>query len=272
MITLAKNPYGPAANIAATLTATKTVNVAIGRTADLSVPCEFWATTDTDYDGYGYGYEAIYDPKRISLADAEKWVRTQLAEQGVNVGQFINEDEPEDETEATRRRILDQWTEFADLAKERGTFTPAVEAFHNEMALLLAVTPDPAGTLDRLLQVFARERAKNTPGACYGYPGLCTVTDEEMGDEVDEHGRHYDHHGDQISVPRPEAPADPKIWAEFCHVSDGTPHIGFMNEDLTPAQAREKAQQLRKFADELDALADQVDVAIAAAEQAGGDR
>lgn len=242
----------------------KTVNVSIGRhtATDMSVPCEFWAITDTDFDyGYGYEYEACYDPKQISLADAEKWVRTQLDQQGVNVGQFIDEDE----VEATRSRILGQWNEVADLAKARGTHTPAVKRFHDEMALLLAVAPDPAATLDRLLQVFAREHAKNTPDACHVYPGLCIVKDGENGDSVDANGRHFDHGGRAITVPDSKCPEDPEIWAEFCHVSAGTPaHIGFMGSDLTTAQAREKAAQLRAFADEMDQLADQVDVALAA--------
>ncbi|WNZ11510.1 hypothetical protein [Streptomyces sp. 11x1] len=178
----------------------------------------------------------------------------------------------DNKAEATRRRMLDQWNEVAELARARGVHTPAVERFHNEMALLLAVTPDPAATLDRLLQVFTRERAKNTPGACHVYPGLCTSVDGEDGNEVDEHGRHYDHGGRTISVPGLENEHDPEIWAEFIHLSSSTPKIGFMGADLTPAQVREKAAQLRQFADEADALADQVDVAIAAAEQAGGDR
>lgn len=170
----------------------------------------------------------------------------------------------EDKVEATRRRMLDQWNQVADLAKARGVHTPAVERFHDEMALLLAVTPDPAATLDRLLTVFARERAKNTPNACHVYPGLCVSVDGEDGDQVDEHGRHFDHGGRAITVPDSKCPGDPEIWAEFCHVSAGTPHIGFMGEALTTGQAREKAAQLRKFADEMDALADQVDVSLAA--------
>lgn len=170
----------------------------------------------------------------------------------------------DDEAEATRRRMLDQWNEFGELAKARGVHTPAVERFHTEMALLLAVTPDPAATLDRLLQVFARERAKNTPAACHVYPGLCTSQDGEDGDQVDEHGRHFDHGGRTITVPDSKCPEDPEIWAEFVHISAGTPCIGFMGEDLSTGQAREKAAQLRKFADEMDQLADQVDVALAA--------
>lgn len=55
-----------------------------GRTVDL------WATPDMD----AYAYEAVYDQGRISLADAEASVRTQLAEFGVQVASFLNEDGP----------------------------------------------------------------------------------------------------------------------------------------------------------------------------------
>ena len=172
----------------------------------------------------------------------------------------------EHEPDTTRRRILDQWSEFAELGKTRGIHTPAVERFHNEVALLLAVTPDPVATLDRVLCVFARERAKNTPGACTVYPGLCTSVDGEDGDEVDENGHHFDHGGRTYYVPGSEISDDPEIWATFTHLSGSTPRIGFMGEDLTTGQAREKAAQMRKLADEMDALADQVDVAVAATE------
>ncbi len=41
-----------------------------------------------------YAYEAAYDASRISLADAEASIRTQLAEFGVQVAGFLNEDGP----------------------------------------------------------------------------------------------------------------------------------------------------------------------------------
>ncbi|MDX3777769.1 hypothetical protein [Streptomyces europaeiscabiei] len=100
---------------------------------------------------------------------------------------------------------------------------------------------------------------------CPVYPGLCTVTDGRDGMNTDENGRHFDHAGHSYTVPSATRPEDPEIWAEFVHVSAGTPHIGFMGETLTPAQAREKTAQLRKFADDMDQLADQVE----AFEQAG---
>lgn len=108
-----------------------------------------------------------------------------------------------------------------------------------------------------------REDQAAEPALCHVYGSLCTVRDGEDGDQVDEHGRHYDHSSDTISVPDEDAPRDPKIWAYLLHLSDSIPCVGFMGADLTPAQARIKAQQLREFADELDVLADQVDRALA---------
>lgn len=98
-----------------------------------------------------------------------------------------------------------------------------------------------------------------TGTVCPDYPGLCAVTDGKDRTNVDENGRHFDHAGRSYTVPSAAHPEDPPIWAEFVHVSAGTPHIGFMGESLTPDQARVKTRQLRKFADELDALADQAE-------------
>ncbi|MBT2673975.1 hypothetical protein J7E95_24770 [Streptomyces sp. ISL-14] len=110
------------------------------------------------------------------------------------------------------------------------------------------------------------------PALCYLYPGLCDRIDGEDGDAVDANGRHFDHGGNTLTVPSGEMPYDdPEIWAEFVHISGGTPHIGFMGEHLAPDEARLKARQLREFADAMDALADQVDAAIADA-PAGGSR
>jgi hypothetical protein len=67
------------------------VNVMIGRTSTplpngAAVDC--WPTPESD----AYGFEAVYDPKRVSLTDAEARVRALLAEHGVSVGHFLNED------------------------------------------------------------------------------------------------------------------------------------------------------------------------------------
>lgn len=104
-----------------------------------------------------------------------------------------------------------------------------------------------------------------TGTVCRVYPGLCTVTDGKDRVNADEDGHHFDHAGHAITVPSSTRPEDPEIWAAFVHCSTSVPKIGFMSEDLTTGQAREKAQQLRKFADEMDELAAQVD----AFEQAG---
>lgn len=67
------------------------ITVAIGATSHLAgKTTDLWATPDMD----DYAYEAVYDWARISLADAEASVRTQLAEFGVQVTSFLNEDGP----------------------------------------------------------------------------------------------------------------------------------------------------------------------------------
>lgn len=108
----------------------------------------------------------------------------------------------------------------------------------------------------------AREHTEPTP--CHMYPGLCTSIDGDGGDEVDENGHHFDHAGRVYSIPGLEIPDDPEIWAHFLHLSGSTPNIAFMDGGaLTPDQARVKAQELRLLADDMDALADQVEVARA---------
>lgn len=71
----------------------KTVTVMIGRgigALSNGRPTEHWATPDMD----AYAFEAVYDPAQISLTDAENRVRSQLAAQGMQVREFLNEDAP----------------------------------------------------------------------------------------------------------------------------------------------------------------------------------
>lgn len=106
-------------------------------------------------------------------------------------------------------------------------------------------------------------REHTEPAPCHLYPGLCTSIDGEDGDEVDEDGRHIDHAGRTHYVPGMDIPDDPKIWAQFIHLSEGAPRIGFQGDDLTPDQARVKATELRQLADDMDILADQTEIARA---------
>lgn len=67
------------------------VTVAIGATSNLhGQPTDLWATPDMD----AYSYEAVYDPARISLAEAETSIRAQLAEFGAQITSFLNDDGP----------------------------------------------------------------------------------------------------------------------------------------------------------------------------------
>lgn len=216
---------------------------------------------------------AAYAAETAQATAEEQAVSRSVDEQFPAVAGFLADEqarEHEDdqaEHEATRRLLLDGWKEINDAARARGTHTPALENFHNEVALLISVAPDPAATFDAILNAISNENAKNKATAvCPVYPGLCTSVEGEGGDAVDANGRHFDHSGRAITVPSAKCSEDPEIWAEFTHVSDSTACIGFMGADLTTGQARVKAQELRRFADEMDALADQVDTAVVAAE------
>lgn len=85
-------------------------------------PLNLWATPDMDE----YAYEAVYDASRISLADAEQDVRTQLAEHNVHVAAFLNEDDATDDPDMPARierhvdRILTALREAKPTAAQRG--------------------------------------------------------------------------------------------------------------------------------------------------------
>ncbi|MDX2829469.1 hypothetical protein [Streptomyces scabiei] len=159
---------------------TKTVNVAIGRTTGMQVPCEYWATTDTEVD-YGHGYEACYDPKQISLADAEQWVRTQLDQQGVHVAEFINED-ADDDTRLTHKAAAvylanelytqaltqdDPAKTLDDIADALPDVMPAVfKATGTSEQLAAALLPEVA---DRIWAFVVVAHARAEVGDDYGY-------------------------------------------------------------------------------------------------------
>lgn len=157
------------------------------------------------------------------------------------------------------------------------SYLPALTAECERHRLTLQLTDDPnfdlpvIETIDGVRTFLVRSDALGIAldelrlgGSCTVYPGLCTSIDGEDGDQTDENGRHFDHGSHAIGVPGLEVEGDPEIWAEFTHVSAGTPpHIGFMGFDLTPDQARVKAREMRQFADELDTLADRVATARA---------
>lgn len=146
--------------------------------------------------------------------------------------------------------------------------TPSTPASQHRLHQLIAALPEAVDKAAReaftdYTPEVAAQIAETMIGILTGticpvYPGLCTVTDSTDRINADEDGRHFDHAGRTITVPSSTNPEDPAIWAAFVHCSTSVPKIGFMSEDLTTDQAREKAQQLRKFADEMDALADQV--------------
>jgi hypothetical protein len=206
-------------------------SVLIGRTPaarPVGPAAECWPVGDMG----AFSFEAYYDPERISLADAETQVRTQLAEQGVQVARFLNEDDPQvTEDRAVRDRMLSQWGEFRSLARERGTATPAMEKFMDEVALLISVSPDPQATVDAVIDVISRERAKNR--ACRTY-AWCDST-----------GPHYDHGRHETGI----------VAYGATHLSEGQPTLYVGQDEFPPGQAAAKAAELRAVADRIEAMA-----------------
>jgi hypothetical protein len=219
-----------------------TVNVAIGRATGMPKPCEFYATPDADT----YAYDCLYDPKQISLADAEKWVRNQLAEQGVNVGRFINEDKPADDTldlgaviaampdaihEAMRKTLPHKYTpELAD-------------------AIAASVIANLAGDIAVPCPVF-RDCADTTPGHYDHFTHDTKVLDDTDGSTILDAGMVANSGSDRHVI------------------------VYLRNAEFTDLESvRAKTAEVRAFLDGVDELADRVFAdQQARTEQAGGDQ
>ncbi|MFF2384071.1 hypothetical protein [Streptomyces sp. NPDC058108] len=190
---------------------------------------EVWPTADMLP---AYGYEGLYYPERISRADAETAIRAELADKGVVVVRFLDEDDTwSTDVEDTRRRMLGQWGEFRQIARDRGTTTARAENFMNEIDLLISVSPDPQGTLAAVIELLAGERVKNR--ACRSY-AWCSQT-----------GPHYDHSRHENGI----------VSYGATHLSEGTPSLYVGMDEFPPEQAAAKAAQLRAIADRIEAMA-----------------
>ncbi|MFF4823127.1 hypothetical protein ACFY20_08830 [Streptomyces sp. NPDC001312] len=91
---------------------------------------------------------------------------------------------------------------------------------------------------------------ENAP--CQVYPGWCVET-----------GDHIDHGSQEFLIRSYREIAEPLVFAGIVHLSDSQPYVSLQNESLSPAQAREKAQQLRELADAMDAMAAKAEAAKA---------
>jgi hypothetical protein len=79
---------------------------------------------------------------------------------------------------------------------------------------------------------------------CPVYPQWCS----EAGD-------HYDHSGYGHEVPSKDADEEPLIVAGLIHISGSQLYVNIAGEDLTAAEARVKAKELREMAAAVDAMA-----------------
>ncbi|MFJ5155751.1 hypothetical protein ACIQCF_30105 [Streptomyces sp. NPDC088353] len=98
------------------------------------------------------------------------------------------------------------------------------------------------------------DRFLDEDGPCPVYPGWCAET-----------GDHIDHSSQEFLIRSYDEIAEPLVFAGIVHLSDSQPYVSLQNESLSPAQAREKAQQLRDLADAMDAMATNAETARARA-------
>ncbi|MCX4906842.1 hypothetical protein [Streptomyces sp. NBC_00878] len=174
----------------------------------------------------------------------------ELVEDGAR--EHTNNQAAEAEREATRRSLLDDWKKVGDLHRERGTYTPAVENFYNEVALLVSVSPDPAATFDTLLNVISSENAKRnkTTAECPVWPGICT--DTAPG--------HFDHFNHEHRVL--DKSGNPLLDVGFVQLSDlggnSPAKIYVRGEDFAPEEIPAKTAELRRLLDTADAMAEKV--------------
>jgi hypothetical protein len=128
-------------------TATAVVMIGRGRPGDFDV--EVWPVT-----GVSYTHEAVYNPGRISLKDAESKVRDVLADSSVQVARFLNED---------TAGLLDR---VADSIREYGATPEQVEAVR-QVVRGVAESGDVAGAGVRLLDAAGQAAAPYTPPTTY---------------------------------------------------------------------------------------------------------
>lgn len=228
---------------------------------------EYWPTPEM---APGYDFEAIYNPASISGAAAKAKFTALLAAKGIRP-EFITEDhlcglcckdlsntaakvpnegnavgtdgqpimrcEPKcrrtvDDIAAERKQYLGDCAELRQLGRERGTMTPAMERFMDEVESLLASSSEPAATFDKVLAVISDARARKN-----GCPVHDWCTEREPG--------HIDHSRYERGI----------VQYGAVHLSASTPKLCVGNAEFPMEQAGEKAAELRLIADRLEVWA-----------------
>ncbi|MEV2201022.1 hypothetical protein AB0E11_13625 [Streptomyces fradiae] len=79
-----------------------------------------------------------------------------------------------------------------------------------------------------------------------------------MHDWCTETGEHRDHYSTYVEAPTPDGLGDPVLMAAIMSSDDKPPTIGFLDDNFTPDQTRERIAELRAHLDQVEALADQL--------------
>lgn len=229
---------------------------------------EFWETPEMAPQFY---VEAQYNPAAITGQAAKVKLTALLAEQGIRPA-FVTEDhlctlcckdlsatsgkvpdeggrvgtdgkpmmrcEPKcrrtvQDIAAERKAYLDDWAELRERDRKRGTASPAMERFMDEVARQISESHDPAATFDKIRSVITAERMNRK-----GCPVYSWCKEREPG--------HVDHSRHDRGV----------VSHGVVHLSDSTPKLWIGNDEFPVDQAAEKAAELRLIADRLEVWAD----------------
>ncbi|MET8824764.1 hypothetical protein ABZX40_17840 [Streptomyces sp. NPDC004610] len=129
-----------------------------------------------------------------------------------------------------------------------GLGSAALDAFYDLFVKAVAGSSDPDATVSEMVQLIARENDR--AARCRLHPDWCVQT-----------GPHYDHESASVEVV--DTKGETMLDAFALHFSESTPGVCIGESDFTAEQARDKAAELRRFADRVDELAAHVDKASA---------
>ncbi|MFD9651728.1 hypothetical protein [Streptomyces mirabilis] len=135
----------------------KAVTVMIGR-AELDdgkgLRAIWWPVSGAAYD-----IEAAYDPQHIALADAETRLRVQLAERGMRVAKFLNEDDEQPGIDPKVTRALARLEADKQAARDAGRWSPDYARVLNALGEMFTEANDVDSVLEVIFQGIADDLA-----------------------------------------------------------------------------------------------------------------
>ncbi|MGW1617762.1 hypothetical protein [Streptomyces sp. NPDC002172] len=147
---------------------------------------------------------------------------------------------------ADAARIIDQLRSGQALATKAGLGGPEMDATYDVIIRQIAEATDPKARMREIVDLLERDRAHTSK--CSVFPDWCGET-----------GPHDDHVSRWVEVV--DTKGETLIDAKALFLSDSKPIVGISGSDFTPAEARAKAAELRKFADQVEELAGHADKA-----------